>query len=175
MICLDEFGPLERRPYAGANWAPPGRPHRLPATYHRPYGVRHLLAAYDLRDDKLFAHVKRYKGSAEVLEFLRYLRRRVPAHETLYVVLDNFSPHHHRRVKEWAAQNGVQLIYTPTYASWLNRIECHFGPLRTFALKNTFYPSPSEMARAIRRYIRWRNRHTDDPGVIKEQNKIKVA
>jgi hypothetical protein len=28
------------------------------ATYHRTEGVRHLLAAYELGEDKLFGHVK---------------------------------------------------------------------------------------------------------------------
>ena len=34
------------------------------------------------------------------------------------------------RVGEWAAANNVELAYTPTYSSWLNRIEAKFQALR---------------------------------------------
>jgi hypothetical protein len=42
-------------------------------------------------------------------------------------VLDNFSPRlptkKDSRVGDWAAANNVELTYTPTNSSWLNRIE----------------------------------------------------
>jgi len=109
-----------------------------------------------------------------VLTFLKYLRRRYPG-EKLYIVLDNFSPHKHKKVIKWAAQHNVVLVYTPTYASWLNRIECHFGPHRHFVLKSAYYQSHEELAIAIRRYIRWRNKNAKNDEILKEQNKIKVA
>ncbi len=65
--CLDEFGPLSLMPHPGRQWTGRGgrrkdpdrepRPRR-PATYHRYDGVRHLFAAHNLIDDKLFGHVK---------------------------------------------------------------------------------------------------------------------
>ena len=174
VICFDEFGPLELRPYPGANWAPIKKPNRLAATYRRTHGVRHLLAAYDLKDNKIFAHVKKRKTHKETLGFLQYLRRRFPG-ERLYIILDNFSPHKHKKVVKWAEINNVELVYTPTYASWLNRIECHFAPLRYFVLKNSYYKSHEEMALKIRHYIRWRNKNVNHKLIIKEQNKIKVA
>jgi hypothetical protein len=33
-------------------------------------------------------------------------------------------------IRRWAKQNKVELCFTPTYASWANPIEAHFGPLR---------------------------------------------
>ena len=173
MICFDEFGPLELRPYPGSTWAPVKRPNRLAATYRRTKGVRHLLAAYDLKDDKIFAHVKKNKTHRETLNFFKYLRRRHPG-EKLYIILDNFSPHKHKKVVKWAEENNVILVYTPTYASWLNRIECHFAPLRYFVLKNAYYKSHEEMAVKIRQYIRWRNKNVSHKIIVKEQNKIKV-
>jgi hypothetical protein len=44
------------------------------ATYTRTEGVRHLFAAYELGEDKLFGHVKPRKTRARFLEFFRYLR-----------------------------------------------------------------------------------------------------
>jgi hypothetical protein len=58
VICLDEFGPLNLQPHPGRQWTTRGgggndRRRRRRATYTRPHGVRHLLAAYDLSRDKL--------------------------------------------------------------------------------------------------------------------------
>ena len=65
-------------------------------------------------------------------------------------MLDNFSPHlstkTDRRVGEWAEANNVELAYTPTYSSWLNRIEAQFQALRYFALDGTDHASHKEQA-----------------------------
>jgi hypothetical protein len=53
---LDEFGPLNLQPHPGRQWAARGSRRR--ATYKRPHGVRHLLAAYDLKRDRLYGHIK---------------------------------------------------------------------------------------------------------------------
>jgi transposase len=46
VVCLDEFGPLNLQPQPGGRgWAPRAKPKRIRATYTRPHGVRHLLAA----------------------------------------------------------------------------------------------------------------------------------
>ena len=55
VICVDEFGPLEIRPYPGKGWFRRNKPARQRADYTRTHGVRHLLAAYDLKGDKLFS------------------------------------------------------------------------------------------------------------------------
>ncbi|MCW2917638.1 MAG: hypothetical protein JWN52_5706, partial [Actinomycetia bacterium] len=84
------------------------------------------------------------------------LRERWPD-DRLYVVLDNFSPHKHAQVRAWAAANDVDLVFTPTYTSWLNWIESEFAALRYFALGGTDRRSHNEQNTAIAGYIRWRN------------------
>jgi hypothetical protein len=44
------------------------------ATYTRTAGVRHLFAAYELGEDKLYGHIKPRKTRTRFLEFCRYLR-----------------------------------------------------------------------------------------------------
>ena len=39
--------------------------------------------------------------------------------------MDNLSTHWTVDIRRWAVNNNVDLIATPTYSSWLNRIECH--------------------------------------------------
>jgi len=41
----------------------------------------------------------------------------------LHVIVDNYSAHKHKKVVEWASKRRrLTLHFTPTYASWLNRI-----------------------------------------------------
>jgi hypothetical protein len=70
---MDEFGPLNLQPRPGRQWAAvsgkkkePGRAPRprMRATCTRTAGVRHLLAAYELGEDKLFGHIKPRKTRA---------------------------------------------------------------------------------------------------------------
>ncbi|HET6873870.1 MAG TPA: IS630 family transposase [Acidimicrobiales bacterium] len=171
VFCMDEFGPLNLQPHPGRQWAAAAGGAEAPrrrrrATYKRPHGVRHLLAAYDLRRDRLYGHIKTSKGRTEFLAFARYLRSLYPPEVRIAIVLDNFSPHlstkKDSRVGEWAAANNVELAYVPFNASWLNRIEAQFAALRYFCLDGTDHASHREQASMIRRYIAWRNRNRED-------------
>lgn len=175
MICVDEFGPLSLQPFRGKGWFQQRRPNRLRATYTRPHGVRHLLAALDLKTNKLYGHASKTKKHEDILRFFNVLRRRFHRSEKLYIILDNFSPHHHKKVKAWADENNVELIFTPTYASWLNRIECHFAPLRKFVLEGSDFREHKDLGSAIQAYLRWRNKNKRHAAILREQNKIKVV
>jgi hypothetical protein len=91
--------------------------------------VRHLFAAYDLAEDKPFGHIKPRKTRARFLEFCRYLRSLYPPQVRIAIVCDNFSPHlttrKDKRLGQWAAANNTEIAYSPTNASWLNRIPVH--------------------------------------------------
>lgn len=188
VICMDEFGPLNLQPHPGKQWAPviagngdvdAPRRRRMRATYKRPHGVRHLMAGYDLATDTLYGHVGMKKDRIAFLRFCRYLRSLHPPEVRIAIVLDNFSPHlstkADQRVSEWAESNNVELAYTPTYSSWLNRIEAQFQALRYFALDGTDHPSHAEQASMIRRYIRWRNRDAHDKALRELVNRANVA
>jgi transposase len=164
VICLDEFGPLNLQPQPGGKaWAPRAKPRRIRATYTRPHGVRHLLCALDVADDLLDGQVTKCKTRVEFLAFCNQIRARYPAGTRLAFILDNFSVHKGDKVREWAAENNVELAYTPHYASWLNRIEPQFKGVRYFCLDGTDHPDHETQARLIAGYIDWRNDHRDDP------------
>ena len=188
IFCLDEFGPLNLQPRPGRHWAAvsgkskePGREPRprMRATYSRTQGVRHLLAAYDLREDKLYGHIKLRKTRTRFLEFCRYLRSLYPPGIRIAIICDNFSPHlttaKDARVGAWAAASNVEIAYTPTNSSWLNRIEAQFTALRYFALDGTDHASHQEQARMIRRYIIWRNNHAYDERLRRIVDRANVA
>jgi transposase len=73
--------------------------------------------------------------------------------------MDNYGTHIGDDVARWARRANARLYFTPTNASWLNRIECSFGPLKKFALNNSDHRSHAEQQRAVRSYLLWRNRH----------------
>jgi hypothetical protein len=60
-------------------------------------------------------------------------------------------------VLSYARSHKIKFYRTPTNASWLNRIECHFTALRKFALDNTDHRSHKEQQEATERYLSWRN------------------
>jgi transposase len=188
IFCVDEFGPLNLQPRPGRQWAAvsgknaePGREPRprMRATYTRTQGVRHLFAAYELGEDKLFGHVKPRKTRARFLEFCRYLRSLYPPQVRIAIVCDNFSPHlttaADGRVGAWASANNVEIAYTPTNSSWLNRVEAQFTALRYFALDGTDHASHKEQASMIRRYIIWRNNHAYDERLRRVVDRANVA
>jgi transposase len=75
IFCVDELGPLNLQPHPGRQWAAvsgkgkePGREPRprMRATDTRTAGVRHLFAAYELGEGKLFGHIKARKTRGPV-------------------------------------------------------------------------------------------------------------
>jgi hypothetical protein len=67
-------------------------------TYTPHRGVRHLLAAYELGEDKLYGHIKPRKTRTRFPGFCRYLRSLYPPEVRIAIICDNFSPHpdHHQ-------------------------------------------------------------------------------
>jgi transposase len=158
VICVDEFGPLNLLPRGGFCLIGPGkRVERHRATYNRRGGVRHMFGAYDMKTDRLFGLFTKQKNWVEFLRFLHWLRRRYRHSGTLYIVLDNVGYHCKQEVRQWAAQHRIRFYFTPSNASWLNRIECHFTALRKFALNNSDFRTHEEQQEAIEQYLDWRN------------------
>lgn len=87
------------------------------------------------------------------------------------MILDNLSAHLNRRIRRWADRNKVELCFTPTYASWANPIEAHFGPLRQFTLANSNHPNHTVQTRALHAYLRWRNENARHPDVLAAQRR----
>ena len=167
MICVDEFGPLELRPTPGRSWQRRAHPERFRATYSRPHGVRHLLAALDVGTGKMWGHFRPRKRAREFLSFLKAIRRRYEGR--IWIVLDNLSAHRTPEIRAWARRHNVRLQFLPTNASWLNRIECYFTHLKKYVLTHCDYETFEHMRRAIQRYLYWRNRRLTRQRFLKRQ------
>ena len=81
---------------------------------------------------------------------IQSIRASVDDGEPIHVILDNLNHHKNRDVRDWCDANNVELVFTPTYASWANPIEAHFGPLRQFVIANSDHADHPALARAIR-------------------------
>jgi hypothetical protein len=174
VVCFDEFGPISLQPYPGHCYAQRKRPWRRRATYVRRGGVGYFFGAYDVHADLLFGRYRLAKTTTEVSAFYKYIRRRYPAEQRIYLINDNLSLHWTPQIRAWAELHNVELVPTPTSASHLNRIECHFRPLREFVLNASDYDSHREVAHAFRRYIRRRNtdHHTSRIRLLESRSRV---
>jgi hypothetical protein len=51
----------------------------------------------------------------------------------------------------------VELVFLPTYSSWLNWSESEFAALRYFALNGTDHRTHARQGEMIDKHIRWHN------------------
>lgn len=175
VVCFDEMGPIQLIPHQGSGWAPERRPERLRATYNRKHGVRYLYGAYDVGRDYLHGRLRPRKGEHEVVGFLNQIRMRYDPRQRIYLIQDNLSAHWTPKVREWAKLANMELVPTPTYASYLNRIECHFWAIGEFVIKNADYGSWDELASAMARHISYRNGPHRDRRLAELERRKRVA
>lgn len=87
------------------------------------------------------------------------------------MILDNLSAHKGTDIRRWANKNKVELCFTPTYASWANPIEAHFGLLRQFTIANSNHRDHTVQTRALHAYLRRRNVSARHPDVLAAQRR----
>ena len=133
--------------------------------------MRYFHGCYSIGDDSLWGVNHRKKGAANTLAALRSIRAARPDRAPIYVILDNLSAHKGEKIRCWAKRNRVKLCFTPTYASWANPIEAHFGPLRQFTIANSNHRNYTVQTRALHAYLRWRNTNPRHPDVLAAQRR----
>lgn len=175
VVCFDEMGPIQLIPHHGSGWAPEQRHERLRATYSKPNGVRYLFGAYDVHADRLHGRLRAHKNAGEVLAFFKQIRMRYARRLRIYLVMDNLSTHKTPAIREWVQANNVELVFTPTYASFLNRIECHFWGIGEFVINNADYADWDTLAKAMADHIRYRNGPHRDQRLIKAERRLLIA
>lgn len=175
VVCFDEMGPIQLIPQPGSGWAPLKRPERLRATYSKKQGVRYLFATYDVHDDQLTGSLETHKNAGVVLDHFKALRARYEPDLRIYLVMDNLSTHKTQDIRDWAAVSNTELVFTPTYASFLNRIECHFWAIGEFVVKNSDYPDWNALDAAMTSHIEYRNGPHRDQRLLKAERRLLIA
>lgn len=140
----------------------PGLPKRQTHTYKR-HGTTCLLAALAVHEGQVDGRLVDRHTHKEFLAFLKHLYRKHP-YRQLHVIIDNFSAHKHKAVKEWAAKRRrLTLHFTPTYASWLNQIEIWFSIFSKDVIKGGVWSSKQDLIRQILTYIKSYNQKRAKP------------
>ncbi len=81
-----------------------------------------------------------YLNSDSVCEGLKKLRVQ-NANEEIYIILDNAAYQHCNKVKDYAAELKINLVFLPPYSPNLNLIERLWKFLRSNVLANKYYIS----------------------------------
>lgn len=175
VISFDQMGPISLKPIQGAGWATRKRPERLRATYNRKHGIRYIFGALDVHRDRLYARMRPRRAGSDVLGYMRTIRAVYPARQKLYWIQDNLSANWTPDIRAYAEANKIELVPTPTYASYLNRIESHFRPIQEFVFNNTDYPDWDTARRALANYITHRNGRDHDRRIAALERKHRIA
>jgi transposase len=170
VISFDEKGPESLCPRHGRGWARRGRPERHRATFNRRHGIRYLVGALDVHADHLRIRPRPRRNGRSTLTFMQQIRLAYPKQIRIYWIQDGLSSHWTPAIRTWAADNNFELVPTPTYASFLNRIESTFGSIDEFVCKNADYLDWDAFNHALAEHVRHRN----DPAE-RERRKIEAA
>jgi len=170
VISFDEKGPESLCPRHGRSWARRGRPQRHRATYNRRQGIRYLVGALDVHTDYLRIRARPRRNGNSTLTFMRQIRLAYPASIRLYWIQDGLSSHWTPEIRAFADKHNMELVPTPTYASYLNRIESTFGAIDEFVCKNTDYLDWDVFGHALAEHVRHRNSPAE-----RERRKLEAA
>jgi transposase len=157
VISFDEKGPESLCPNHGSGWAPRGRPERHRATFNRRQGIRYLVGALDVHADYLRIRPRPRRDGRSTLTFLQMIRLAYPRRLRIYWIQDGLSCHWTPAIRAYAERNNIELVPTPTYASFLNRIEATFGAIDEFVCKNADYLDWDAFGHALAEHVRHRN------------------
>jgi len=175
VVSFDQMGPVSLRPTAGTGWAPIGRPERQRADYNRRHGTRYVFGAYDVHADRLRVRLRPKRAGSDVLWFMRQIRLAYPSRKRIYWIQDNLSANWVPAIREFAAAHRIELVPTPTYASYLNPVECHFSALSQFVVCNADYLDWDAFAWALALHVRHRNSDHRDQRIAAAEARHRIA
>lgn len=167
---LRREGAGEPAPPPRRGWARRGRPERQRATYTRRQGIRYLVGAFDVHADYLRIRPRPRRDGRSTLTFMQMIRLAYPRRLRIYWIQDGLSCHWTPAIRAYAEHNNIELVPTPTYASYLNRIEATFGALDEFVCKNADYLDWDAFGHALAAHVRHRNSPTE-----RERRRLEAA
>ena len=117
-------------------------------------GTTTLFAAMNVLDGQIIAQCQPWHRHEEWLKFLRQIDKQTPNDKTLHLICDTYATRKHPNVKKWLEKHPrFHLHFTPTSASWLNRVKRSFRDITENRLRRGVFKSVSELTRAIDGYI----------------------
>ena len=157
VLCVDEKPHIQALERA-QGWLrlPNGRALTGFSHHYKRHGTTTLFAALDVATGRVRTGHFRRRRRREFLDFMNEVVRAYPGQE-LHVVLDNLNTHKPKDDRWLRRHPNVHFHFTPTYASWLNQVECWFSILSRRALHGASFTSPQELRAAIDRFTQAHN------------------
>ena len=122
-------------------------------------GTTSLFAAMNVLDGMIIGQCHARHRHQEWLKFLKLLKSQVPIDKEVHLICDNYGTHTHPKVQAWQKRNPrFHSHFTPTSASWLNRVERFFRDLTAKALKRGSFCNVDDLIGAIQEYSNEYNR-----------------
>ena len=138
----------------------PGQVERRTHDYKR-HGTLSLFAALDAATGAVIGRCFRRHRAREFRAFLATIEAAVPDDLDVHIVMDNVSSHKTRLIRDWFARRPRWHVhFTPTSASWLNRVERFFAALTEKQIRRGVHRSSAELEAAIQLYL---DTHNSDP------------
>ncbi|MEY8828607.1 IS630 family transposase [Sedimentitalea sp. XS_ASV28] len=142
----------------------PGVAERRTHTYIR-HGTTSLFAALDIATGAVIGKCYKRHRATEFLDFLKRIDAEMPNGPDVHLVMDNYATHKTPRIKAWLARRPHWHVrFTPTSASWINRVERWFAELTRKQLQRGVHRSTAELEADIAAFI---DAHNENPKLYK--------
>ena len=123
-------------------------------------GTTTLFAALNVIEGKVIGQCMQRHRHQEFIRFLNKINHGTPKDRDVHLILDNYAPHKHAKVKKWLErQPRFHFHFTPTSASWLNAVEGFFAKLTKRRLKRGVFHSIVDLQTAINRFFAEHNQN----------------
>ena len=129
-------------------------PERQSHDYFR-HGTTTLFAALDVLTGNVIGDCNKTHKSVDFIKFLKKVNKSCERGKVLHVILDNYSTHKTKEVKEFIEKRNGRFVFhfTPTHASWLNLVERWFAELTNKRIRRESWKSVQELVTAIKLFI----------------------
>lgn len=138
----------------------PGRAERHGFEYYR-HGTLCLYAALNTKSGEVIGKTAPHHTSQEFVAFLSDIVASQPRGREIHIIVDNFSAHKTKLVKQFLDSNSkVKVHYTPTYSSWINQVELWFAKIERDVIARGIFTSVADLKRKLMKYIRHYNKNS---------------
>jgi transposase len=134
-----------------------------------------VFGALDVHADRLRVQLRPKRRGLDMLAFMAQIRHCYPARQRIYWIQDNLSANSVPDIRSFAADNRIELVATPTYASYLNPVECHFSVLTQFVVADADYIGWDAFAFALARHVTYRNGDHRDRRLAAAETRHRIA
>ena len=125
---------------------------------YKPHGTTTLFAALNTLTEEVLGTCAERHRHQEWLAFLRQINKSTPKDKEIHIICDNDATHKHPKVKSWLKYHKrFHVHFTPTRASWLNRVERFFRELSEKRLKRGVFSSVEELEESVMTFIKTHN------------------